>query len=197
MTVRYRPPLRDIGAERDIPAVAGAISGVRGFLVLFARVAIHFSRTFISYVSAFVARHTACAHHLVDELKSAGVEAEYLPVLNHIPVEEVPLPEEWSLLAYIGFHASSDTRDFYGWKTLCRLAEDSPDLRIDVVGRGADPKGLPPNLRFLGYVEDIRLVLRKVKGLLRINYHDGMPRMVFESLALGRYVICNMPIPAD
>ena len=195
VTARKRPPINDMGTNKNISAATACLSGVHGLPRLFAGMVIAFPRLFLFYLARCVTRHYACAPTLVKELDMAGVSAAYLPVLHHIPADPQPLPPEWRILTYIGFHANADTRDFYGWQTVLRLAADYPDLRIDVVGRGAALGDVPPNIRCIGYVDDIPAVLKKVRGLLRITYHDGMPRMILEALALGRYVICNISIP--
>ncbi len=194
-TWKNRPPFYDPGLEKTIPIEDSLTEGLFGFPKAMVQLTLRFHRAFLSFLKAHVTRHIACAPKLSKDLKTVGIAADTVPVLNHVSPALLPLPEKPALLSYIGFQASSDKRNFYGWQSLLRLAGDFPQITFYVIGRGPSMDAVAPNLVFLGYVDDIERVLAKVTGLLRITYDDGMPRLVMEALAKGRYVIFTGDFP--
>ncbi len=195
VTWRNREPFWDIGAEKDVSVKEVLLGGLVGPARLMVALTMRFARWYAFFLRKLVTHHVVCASHLVEELRAAGIAAQYLPVLNFINPELLPFPDDFAILTYIGFHATSDKRTFYGWHSMVRLARDYPDLTIFVVGRSLIHDDYPANLIFLGYLDDIRQVFSKVKAIVRLTYHDGMPRIILEGLATARYIIYNQRLP--
>jgi glycosyltransferase involved in cell wall biosynthesis len=85
--------------------------------------------------------------------------------------------------------------DFYGAATIHQLAKDMPDVEFLAVGGDGDDAPSSPNLRFLGRVEDMPEIYRKTSVLVRLTQHDGLPKMLLESMAMGRNVVWSFPFP--
>lgn len=134
----------------------------------------------------------AVAPHLVEELASIGISAQYSPsVCNLATVGLVPpgrLPS--SVLVYL----PTDRRRFYGEHLVVAAAEANPDLGFTIVSDDSHALAHLPNVRSLGWIEDMERLWPQVGLLLRMTEHDGMPRMVLEALARGRYVIYRWPM---
>ena len=195
VTCHCREQIYDIGNEKYISVKKVLTTGISGLTRKIINFVIKNTDVFLNYLNFFVTCHIACSPHLVEELKLVNIKAHYVPVLNHITPEILPFPPNFAVLSYIGFQKSSDTKNFYGWATIRRLAKDFPDLKIYLVGRGGRLDNLPPNIEYCGFVEDISLLLKKCKAVLRITYHDGVPRLILEALATGRYVIYTRSFP--
>jgi hypothetical protein len=134
----------------------------------------------------------AAAPHLVDELRSIGVRAEYVPsVCDLSSVDaEVPASLPSSVLAYL----PTDRKAFYGEDVVISAAEANPHLRFIIVGDDSHSLARYPNVQSLGWVDDMHELWPRVGLLLRVTEHDGLPRMVLEALARGRYVIYSWPL---
>lgn len=135
--------------------------------------------------------HWAGAPWLVDELAAIGVRAEYVPhSFVEAPARLPEFPAAFTVLAYI--RAGRET--FYGAGAVLRAAAALPDARFLVAGCDR-LDGAPPNVRCLGWVEDMAAVYARVHVLLRMTAHDGLAFMVQEALAHGRYAVWNHPFP--
>jgi glycosyltransferase involved in cell wall biosynthesis len=191
-----QPPFWDVGLEQHISVRETLLVGLEGFQQKLVLLTLNKSELFTRFLKYIVTHHVVCAPQLAVDLEKVGIHASYLPVLCHIEPELLPLPEKTALLAYTGFHAKNDTRAFYGWHSLLRLAHDFPDLKFFIVGHVLRTDfEIPDNIINLGYVNNIRDILSQVTGLLRLTYHDGMPRLVLEAMATGRYIIYSQPFP--
>ncbi len=185
----------DIGKDNYIPVRCYTLNGLSGFQRLIVSAAFRFHVLFNGILKLFVDHHVACAPHLSRELSGVGIQAEYLPLINSINPELLPFPSELAVLSYIGYFDASETRDYYGWQTILRLANDFPKLTIYTIGRGWALGKLPKNIIHLGFIDDIKQVLAQVRAVLRISYYDGTPRLVLEGLSTGRYVAYTKPFP--
>ncbi len=136
--------------------------------------------------------HIADAPWLADELRTLGIDAHYVPVLG-VPVEEPAkeFPARFSAITYL----PSPRRDFYGARLVYQAARRFPDVPFRVVGNGKSDFDAPANVEFLGQLGNIEPVLNDSVVLVRMPEHDGMSRMVLETLAAGRYVIRNRALP--
>lgn len=197
LTITYndRRDFYDLGLDKTVPVKEALLSGLTGLTRFAVGLTLRNISLFRRYLMVFVTSHSACAQHLIEDLKIAGIDAGYLPVLNHIEPRLAPLPSRFAFLTYTGFHDSSDKSNFYGWQCIIRLAKDFPDTPFYVIGRGAKHGDVPENIILLGFVEDITSIISKVNCLLRITYHDGMPRLLLEALSMGRHVIYTQEFP--
>ena len=70
-----------------------------------------------------------------------------------------------------------------------------PEVTFLAVGGEGEGASHPPNVNYLGFVDDMAALYPRVSALLRLTPHDGLPKMVLESLACGRNVIWSFPFP--
>ncbi len=141
--------------------------------------------------------HWAGAPWLVDELKRVGINARFIPlplktVGDFLSRKPPPLPRKFKILTYLSDHRPT----FYGWDYILRLAEDFPDIEIIVIGAtGSFVRHHPPNLCFLGWVNEVFPVFADCTLVVRMTEHDGYGGTVQEALSLGRYAIWTYPFP--
>ncbi len=136
--------------------------------------------------------HLADGPWLVDELRALGLEARYVPVTAVEPCTLAPLPDEFSVFTYL----PEPRRAFYGERTVYAIARGLPNVRFDVIGRGAPNPGAPSNVRFLGYVKEMGACIDAHTALLRMPEHDGKSMLVLETLARARHVLWSYPFTA-
>jgi len=139
--------------------------------------------------------HWAGAPWLADELRPLGVRARWLPhVWVDAPTTIPPLPAPgeapFTLLTYL----PQGRGDFYGGEAVRRLALALPEARVLVTGARSLLWGAP-NVRCLGWVEEMAPLYASCHALLRLPRHDGLAFMVQEALALGRHAVWSYPFP--
>ncbi len=141
----------------------------------------------------------AVSQNLVDELQQVGVRARLVPFVSAKAYPEpgevawVPGPP-WRFLTYV----PPDRLEFYGFSRVLSLARRRPGDLFQVLSMSAeDAKGvdLPPNVQLLGWRDDVPQLIAKSHGLLRLTQHDGLPNLVVEALARGRYVVYTGDLP--
>jgi len=137
--------------------------------------------------------HFADSPELIEELASAGIKAELFRLLpdSIMPAEETPLPDRPAVLA----QWSPLRRKFYGGEIVDGLAREFPDLQFYVVGSTGQGEPQHPNMRYLGRLDSLEGIYKRVSVLVRIPKHDSLSAMVLEMLARGRWVIYNKPFP--
>jgi len=140
----------------------------------------------------FIDINLAGSPGLVDELKSIGIDALWMPLVPKALGEQVPpLPRSFTVLSYI-----PDARsDFSGASIVCQLAEALRDINFMIVGGKGAGMDYPSNVTCLGWQENMDKVYECASVLLRIIEHDGLSLMVLEALAKGRQVIWSQPFP--
>ena len=133
------------------------------------------------------------AEHLASELASIGITARVIPpMLDNLPPHhrQPQIRNTKSLLVYL----PSARHDFYGLSAVKLAANANPDIEFVVVADDTHTLGKFSNVTSLGWVQNMESVWQQVGGLLRITKHDGMPRMVLECLARGKYAIYSWPL---
>ena len=140
--------------------------------------------------------HWTGAPWLAEELGAMGVCARWLPhSWVEAPAKLPPLPAAggapFTLLAYLPARRAA----FYGGAAVLRIATVLPEAQILVVGTHSLPWPAPPNVRCLGWVEEMAPLYARAHALLRLTHHDGLAFMVQEALAFGRPVIWSYPFP--
>ena len=143
--------------------------------------------------------HWATAPWLADELRDLGIEASVMPLTSlkrkaYLSMPIPSLPNQFTLLTSI-----DPTRpEFYGWPHVVRLAKDFPDITVHVLRATADQlPDTPPNVHFLGWLEDTFEAYQHCTVAVRMTVHDGYSASVQEPLALGRYAIWTYPFPGS
>jgi glycosyltransferase involved in cell wall biosynthesis len=129
---------------------------------------------------------------LAEELQELGIPAVHERIIG-VNVESTlaPLPSKFTVLTYL----PSPRRTFYGEDKVYSIARAMKDVRFIVVGRGGHNPNAPPNVDFLGWVENTAPLIDASSVLLRLPEHDGQSMMVLEALAHGRHVVWNYNIP--
>ncbi len=149
-------------------------------------------------VRAWMARNRVAAHladspELAAELAAVGIAAEVCRLLPaSIQAEVLPLPDRFRVLSYWW----DDKCSYYGGDCLLEVARRMPEVEFLVAG--AKGRGAPklPNVRFLGRLDSLDAVYADVSAFVRMPIHDSLSAMILESLARGRYVVCNQALPA-
>jgi glycosyltransferase involved in cell wall biosynthesis len=129
---------------------------------------------------------------LVDELRTLGVDAEYLPVTAVRcggPVKG--FPKRFRVLTYL----PEPRRQFYGAPLVYDVARAMPDVQFTVVGAGGRSPDAPANVEFCGYVSDMQERIDSATVVLRQPEHDGKSMLVLEALARARHVVWNYEFP--
>jgi len=136
--------------------------------------------------------HVAVCEGLASELTEIGVHATVVPLyppgLEELAVQ--PLPRHPAILTYW----RDDVADFYGADVVRFLASKFATLRWYVVG-ARKGTGFPQNVRFLGWIDDLDCIWPLVSAYFRFTKHDGLPKLVLEALARGKYVLWNQDLP--
>ena len=135
----------------------------------------------------------ACAHladspELAEELQELGIQARVVRLLPKLIEAEVePLPQKFSVLTYW----NPNRKDFYRGEIVFQLAEEFPDVEFKIVNVTGAGESASPNVKFLGYQDDIASIYSQSSVLIRLPKHDSLSAMVLEMLVRGRYVIYN------
>lgn len=142
--------------------------------------------------SAKFVTNWADAPWLVDELKAAGVDGQTIglspiSVTAELPFPPAPLRVLWFL--------PEDRFEFYGGQMALSVARALPALKFVFVGCERRGRPAPPNVDYVGFLDDIDEAYAKTHVLVRMADHDGLSQMVLEALNHGRYVIWNYPFP--
>jgi glycosyltransferase involved in cell wall biosynthesis len=141
--------------------------------------------------------HLADAPWLVDELAEVGIQAQFAPVVSeklfrYLGTAPPGLPDSFTVLAYM----ADDRAVFYGWQGVLQLAKDFPEIEILIARAvGAFAKEHPPNIKFLGWIDNMRDVYERCTVLVRMTEHDGLSNMIQEALALGRHAVWTYRFP--
>lgn len=141
--------------------------------------------------------HWCDAPWLVEELRSAGVSSEYVPLPIPVADEPPPLPEHFGVLLY--YPVDRLARAVFDIDTMLRLPAAFPDVRFTLIPSPPEtlPGPLPPNLEARPWVDDMDPLYRETTALVRLTTHDGQSFMAAEALSRGRYVIWTHPMPGS
>ncbi len=136
--------------------------------------------------------HWAVSPWIAEEVRALGLRCEYVQASFVEPVKEiVPLPEKFSVLAYVPDREKSK---LYGWDQIVEVANALRSIEFHVVGlREGERLEAPPNVKLHGWARDMRPHLERATVLWRPVEHDGLSFMVLEALAQGRHVIYSYP----
>lgn len=135
------------------------------------------------------------ADRLTQELGEIGITSETVPYpgrVAHFPDEIAPMPREMTVLTYI----PDFRREFYGIGPILGAARRLADVRFLVMGGdGSDLTDIPPNVSFLGFVEDPQPLYDQSSVVIRHVEHDGAGYSMVEGLLHGRPVIYSYDVP--
>lgn len=154
-----------------------------------------FRRDVLPHIDAHWAVSKENAAGLRDAL---GVDATIVPIIDY-GVTDVPEPAARDAHAAFLYNprGSGKAGDFYGLPQFLAAARAHPDVPFRVLADdGAEAaEAVPPNVAFLGRVEDMAGIYRTHTVYIRPTQHDGLPKMVIEALAWGCEVIYSQPFP--
>ena len=138
--------------------------------------------------------HWAVSPWLAEEVRSLGLRCEWVQASFVDPVTEVvPLPEKFSVLAYV---PDRDKSKLYGWDQIVEVARALGSVEFNVVGlREGETLQAPPNVKMHGWARDLTPYLQRATVLWRPVEHDGLSFMVLEALAQGRHVLYSYRFP--
>ncbi|MDG1332156.1 MAG: hypothetical protein P8P74_07490 [Crocinitomicaceae bacterium] len=127
-----------------------------------------------------------------DELKEIGIDAEvvnFAAFKKSFELKKVG-GEQLTVLSYI----PSKRSDFYGMRTLIRMAEKLPSVLFLIAGtKGEEYAPLPSNMTALGWVKNMDDIYDETHVCVRFTDHDGLSNFILESLARGKQVIYRNP----
>lgn len=133
----------------------------------------------------------AAAPHLVNELGTLGIRSSYVPSIYRPPKTSPPPPSlPPAVLAYL----PTGRGDFYGADAVRQAVEANQDLEFIIIGDDSHALRSHPNVRSLGWVDNLDDVWPSIGVLMRITKHDGLPRMILEALSRHRQVIYAWPL---
>jgi glycosyltransferase involved in cell wall biosynthesis len=137
--------------------------------------------------------HFSVSPNLINDLSELGIKAELFPLVSNKMISEkkFSIPEKPAVLSYW----THERRDFYRGDILDALAKEFPDVIFYIAGSDGVSEPQHPNIKYLGWVDDMEDVYSKASVLIRMPEHDGLPGMVLEMLSRGRWVIWNYKFP--
>lgn len=140
-----------------------------------------------------VSRSVTVSENLSQKLSEVGIKAPVVPILtNYRSWSPTPWPERFTVLVYLPAGYFS----FYRGPTVLQIARLRPNYQFLVVGADRCEAGAaPPNVTFLGKVQDMEPVYAASTTLLRLTPHDGLPKMPIEAMAMNRPVLYNHSFP--
>jgi hypothetical protein len=141
-----------------------------------------------------VSANLAASENLVAELSSMGLSAQAHPNVLSSPESYQPRDKTFRPRAVL-IYLPATRKEFYGYPLVQATVEKFRALEFIVVGDDSHSLANWPNVKSLGWVEDMEAIWPNVGLLLRFTEHDGMPRMVLEALARRKYVLHNHPVP--
>lgn len=144
------------------------------------------------FLNFFTDKHLTSSKILVNELKSTGIDTEWLPIVPEIltpPI--VPFPDIFTVLSQM----PDDRHEFYGSNIIYKLADEFPNVRFLVVLGTAEKQKKMRNIEYLGRQENMEPIYQQSTVLIRMTKHDGISKMVLEALARGRQVIWSYKLP--
>lgn len=132
-------------------------------------------------------RHFSEVSWINEELSQMGITADIVQfaTMSGIVGHEATLPQKFSILSYVG----KGNESFYGIEQLLKLADDFPSVEIKIAGiTEYNNAPIPPNVKLLGWVDNMSEQYQDCVLYLRLTQHDGLAFSVLEALANGRYV---------
>ena len=140
-----------------------------------------------------VSANVCVASHLVDELATAGIHAQFIPSVldpDLVPPGVAPWFDGTKpILVYM----PGGRKEFYGLSAMEPVIAANPDLHFIVMADETHSLASYQNVESLGWVSDMSHIYARAGCVLRITDHDGLPRMLMEGLLRGLYAIYSWP----
>jgi len=148
------------------------------------------NKSLVEYLNKKIDRHYAEFQPTQEELREVGIKASILPFPVYDDYEVTPLPKEFSVAVYM----PRDNQQVYNPELMMQVAKSMPDVQFKFYGDESH-KGRAANIQYLGYVKDMKKLIKSTTCLLRITMHDGLPLSVCEFVQAGRHAIFNKKLP--
>ena len=134
--------------------------------------------------------HLAVVHHLTEELKHEGIEAQTIPLIGDIPpTRNIKLGN--SVLAYL----PGRRQEFYGAEIVFSLAREMQDILFIILANDGSSAIKLSNIEYHGWVNNLEPIWERTKVYIRPTQHDGLPKLLLEALARGKYAIWSYDFP--
>lgn len=134
----------------------------------------------------------AVSPFLTRELKRIGISSYVIPNVPEISYKTpVNSPKKNGVIVYI----PEDRYHFHRGDTILNIASKFPSINFHIVANEGKKIRNMDNIHYHGFLSDDKMeeLWSKVNVLLRIPYHDGLPLMILEALARGKYVVWTYP----
>lgn len=146
-----------------------------------------------SHYSPYIEKctHWAEVSWIKKDLEEIGIQSEIVNFAGFdVNKEPDKVPNEFSVLTYI----SKDLPEFYGINSIVELAKRYPNVSFKVMGCKLDYADCP-NLKFLGWVNNVPQLIDESVVCIRYIEHDGLSNFVLETLSKGKRIIYSNDFP--
>jgi hypothetical protein len=131
---------------------------------------------------------------IVDELLSIGLSCSLLPKIIDVKFDSETVSQDFvnnGILTYL----PSSNREFYGSKYIELLINKYPQITFYILADDEHVFAHYPNVKSLGWIDDLQDAWNNIGLLVRMTAHDGYPRMFLEALARAKYIVHNNTLP--
>ncbi len=141
-----------------------------------------------------VSKNVAVAPHLVDELSTIGIRAQYVPSVIDSDMSSIVMADWARDTKPVLLYLPGRRKKFFGIDAIKPVIARNPDLTFIVVADDTHSLAAYPNVESLGWVADMSHLYLRAGCVLRITDHDGLPRMLIEAMLRGLYAIYAWPL---
>jgi hypothetical protein len=146
-------------------------------------------------VDRIISTNVAAAPHLVDELGTVGIRAQYVPSVIDADISGTTVMEWRGETRPILVYMPESRKEFFGIDVIEPVIAANSDLHFLVVADDSHSLAVYPNVESFGWVSNMQHLYDRAGCILRITAHDGLPRMLIESMVRGAYAIYSWPLP--
>lgn len=146
-------------------------------------------------VDRIVSTNVAAAPHLVDELETVGIRAQFVPSVIDADISGSAVMDWTGATRPVLVYMPESRKEFFGIDIIEPVIASNPDLQFLIVADGSHSLAFYPNVESFGWVSNMRHLYEQAGCILRITAHDGLPRMLIESMVRGAYAIYSWPLP--
>jgi hypothetical protein len=144
-------------------------------------------------VFKIVDRHLVDFQPLAEELKILGINAQVLSLYPDI--SGLSDNNSWPELNKVFVYLPETRQEFYGGETIFNLARSLPDVEFLITRNTGETAPHLPNMKFMGFVDDMGSIWKQSKIYVRLTEHDGLSHTVIEALSRGKHVIWSHEYP--
>jgi hypothetical protein len=145
-------------------------------------------------VDRIVSTNVAAAPHLVDELSTVGIRAQYVPSVIDADLSGNEVMEWSGATRPVLVYMPESRKEFFGIEVIEPVIAANRDLDFLVVADDSHSLAVYPNVESFGWVSNMQHLYDRAGCILRITAHDGLPRMLIESMVRGAYAIYSWPL---